>query len=260
MNAFTSFQAAKARAQAMKDAKAQREIEASHYADSQKQQEFMNRLALMKLEAEKNKNQAKNPAMLTPAQKAADMAFGKEYPEWSTTGLTSAEKSIRDLESVRNKVAPKTNEHPEGAIVDETITGGWRGALPQGLKPYLNPESEKIKQQISGALMPSLKVLFPGAVSDDERRALIDQAWNDRLSPEANVANIDSMLKQMKGRLDQAKSQAQYYEDQGTLAGWKYAPATQQLTPKQQAAQAALNDPEATPEEKAKAAEILGMR
>lgn len=172
--------------------------------------------------AKKSAGGAINKDSLTPAQLAADRAYGKEYTDWDGGGLTSVQKSIRDLEAVKNRIAPIDPKTGKPAIKDPSLSGGLKSMLPQFVKPYLATESEAVKQQIAGAMLPSLKMIFPGAASDDERKAIIEQAWNDKLPVADNITNIESILKQMKDKQAQGESQAAYYEDTGTTAGWKY--------------------------------------
>ena len=102
-------------------------------------------------------------------------------------------------------------------------TGGMGDQVPglsKWARPFLNPDAEVAKQEVSGVIMQTLKETFPGAISDGERKALIDTVFNSQLEPDENakliVGYTDRLSKAMKAKTSQVK----HFREFGNLEGY----------------------------------------
>lgn len=255
-------------AQLFRDAMAERNAEKEKQAMEQrhaaeqalKQKQFEREMGLKERAAAKaipGASTTTQNTALTPGRKAADVAFGKEYADWSSGGLASTQKGLSALESAKEQ------------IKGGNITGPVRGAVPDVLRAFTNPQSVDVKENIRAAVQNTLKATLGAQFTEKEGERIFNFAYNDRLPAEQNIARLDRLIKEIKQTQEAKQSMADYFEQQGTLTGWQgRPPSISQIgsesleAPKNdrsQALQMILADPEATPEEKARAQKLLGM-
>lgn len=249
-------------AQMYRDLMAQKEAEKANKAAMERQSmldqrydserlnkdyQFEQELALKK-QALNQKPGGGTPAMpMTPGRKSADMAFGKDYVDWTGGGIASAEKGLNSLRGARQQLMPK-----EGQVRDD-ISGGLRGKFPDFIRSITNPEAVAVKDTIRGAVMNTLKATLGSQFTNAEGERIFNLAYNDQLPEAENIKKLDAVLGELETMYKAKQSQAEHFEQQGTLTGWQGG--GDKLA---QDAMMIMNDPEATPEEKAWAQSKLG--
>lgn len=147
----------------------------------------------------------------TPGRKAADQAFGKEYVDFNSTGLPTIEKGLGTLREARQELRDKGQD----------LTGPTRGAVPDFIRAYTNPEAVGLKERIRGAVQSTLKQTLGAQFTEKEGERIFNNAYNDRLSPEENITRLDSVIKELTGQKESKQNMGQYFEDKGTLTGFK---------------------------------------
>lgn len=156
-------------------------------------------------------------ASLTPAQKEADTQFAKEYTEWNSGDREKTVSAIRQLKEAKNALEK-----------DPSLSGGLTGVLPDRLT------SDRVLRQRARILnvgLQSLKQMFPGSISDSERRAALEAMYNEKAGAKTNVSNLDSKIAELQNRVDQRDKQASEYETRGTLSKFKSDKSNSEAVP-----------------------------
>ncbi len=182
---------------------------------------------------------------MTPGRKAADMAFGKEYIDYNTMGRPTAEKGLNTLEEARQELKDK----------GQGLTGPIRGAVPDFIRAFTNPEAVAVKERIRGAVQNTLKSTLGAQFTEKEGERIFNNAYNDRLSPEENINRLDKIIGELHGGMQAKENMGDYFENKGTLTGYQGGASTP--AHKSLSAQI-LADPEASPEDIAWAKQHVG--
>jgi hypothetical protein len=179
-------------------------------ADFEKQNDWHKQVALQKLAMGVKGNMGE-----TPGRKSADQAFGKEYADWSSNGLPQAEKSIQALEQAKNTL-----------MTDPSITGSTVGKLPDWARTYTNPEAVNVKETIRQAVQSSLKATLGAQFTEKEGERIFNFAYNPSLPAKQNVQRLDRLIKELTSMKDAKQSMSDYFEQKGSITGWKGRPVS----------------------------------
>lgn len=148
---------------------------------------------------------------LTKAQEAVDKEFGKEYVEFvAKGGKADAKKLMSQLDEV-SKSLEKT----------DTATGPLIGLVPKIGRDVFTPEGAALEDTVGDVVQRSLKSILGGQFSEREADRLIERAYNPRLSEQENKKRVDRLLGQLKEAYNAKVAAANYYEENGTLVGFK---------------------------------------
>lgn len=150
-------------------------------------------------------------AMATPGQKALDEAFAKEYADWTAGGgYSQVDRQLRTLIEQKNRLSRSNS-----------ISGPLVGSVPDFLNKWINPEAidvrQNIEQAIQGAMRPTLGAQF----TQQEGERMISRGFNPNLQEGANIPRLDSAINELRARGQSKDSAARYFEQHGTLVGWK---------------------------------------
>ncbi len=148
---------------------------------------------------------------MTPGRKAADMAFGKEYVDFNTMGRPTAEKGLSTLQEARQELVDKGGD----------LTGPIRGAMPDFIRAFTNPEAVAVKERIRGAVQNTLKSTLGAQFTEKEGERIFNNAYNDRLSPKENIDRLDKIIGELQGGVNAKENMGQYFEKKGTLTGYQ---------------------------------------
>lgn len=145
---------------------------------------------------------------LSPGEKKVDENFAKDFNNLTSKGFNNAETAIgRILEVAKELEANK----------DSVTAGGGRSSiLPDSLR---SRDSIRWRDAAQNEANATLKELFPGSLSDDERRAAAKEFYNDQLSNEENAKILRAKASQLQRSLQDQRSKADYFGSQGTLKG-----------------------------------------
>jgi len=148
---------------------------------------------------------------LSPGQKAVDDAFAKDYTEFVTTGLQGSQVA----DSIKIDDAVKSLR--SGSIK----TGPMFGLQPESALAITNPDLANLKENVDSVVQKNLKVILGGAFTQQEGEALVKRAFNPSLSSGVNAYRLELLKKQIAAGLEAKQSAIKYYEEKGTLAGFK---------------------------------------
>lgn len=144
-------------------------------------------------------------------QQEADKKFAEEYTAFVPGGgYADAQKNMVQLEGALNALQKESN-----------ITGFWVGLMPDSVLKRTNPRAFAVKQQVEEVVQRNLRTILGAQFTQQEGFALISRAYDASLSPEENAARMNRLITQMQAGLQIKLDAAKYFEQNGTLRGWK---------------------------------------
>lgn len=151
------------------------------------------------------------------AQGAVDKEFGKEYVEWKARGgYADVEKNLAQLEKVRAALQGVVDGTKDG-----NISGGGVGLTPDKMLAYTNPDALNMKEQVQEVVQRNLRLILGAQFTEKEGERLISRAYNDALDESVNLERVNRLIGQIKKAAMAKESAAAYYEQHGTLDGWR---------------------------------------
>lgn len=172
-------------------------------------------LARIQAETDRLRAQANKESKLlslTPAQKAVDSKFAVEYNSFvNAGGASTVNKILEDLDKVETELASGKN-----------ITGRLVGvADTTGTLAYVNPAAQRVKDLAGGVIQSNLRSILGGQFAQKEGAELLARAYNPAASQEDNLSRIRELKKQIKASLAAKVEASRFYEENGTLSGYK---------------------------------------
>lgn len=147
----------------------------------------------------------------TKAQEQVDKEFAKDYADFvASGGIADAQKQIRELEGVSQSLEDI-----------DTATGKFIGLVPKFVRDLVTPEGAALQDIVESVVQRNLRIILGAQFTEREGQRLIDRAYNPRQSEEENKRRVDRLLDQMKSALKAKREAAEYYEENGTLKGFK---------------------------------------
>ena len=151
---------------------------------------------------------------LTPAQKAVDTKFSKEYTDFvSAGGSTAIAKNIKMLDDAISII----ENAPEGDISGKIV--GL--ADKTGTLSYTHPKAAEAKDLIGGVAQSNLRTILGGQFAAKEGEQLLARAYNTAQPKKDNLNRLKALRKQIEDAAQAKINASQYYEEKGTLKGFK---------------------------------------
>ena len=151
---------------------------------------------------------------LTPAQKAVDNKFSKEYNDFVTGGGSSTiTKNLKLLDDAINIIETEAEGATSGKIVglaDKT-----------GTLSYTHPKAAEAKDLIGGVAQSNLRAVLGGQFAQKEGEQLLARAYNPAQPRKDNLNRLKALRTQIQDAADAKINASQYYEEKGTLKGFK---------------------------------------
>jgi hypothetical protein len=151
---------------------------------------------------------------LTPAQKAVDTKFSKEYTDFvSAGGSTTITKNLQMLDDAIKIIETEPDGNTSGKIVglsDKT-----------GTLSYTHPKAAEAKDLIGGVAQSNLRAVLGGQFAAREGEQLLARAYNTAQPKKDNLNRLKALRKQIQDAADAKINASQYYEENGTLKGFK---------------------------------------
>jgi hypothetical protein len=160
-------------------------------------------------------NKTNNTSSWTAGQIQAMKTQAQELSKWEVSQLPTLNTNLATLKKVAKSLA-------DGQIK----TGGFGDQIP-GLsnwaRPWLNPDAEVAQQEVNSVVFKTLKEVFPGAISDGEREALVSTVYNPKLSPDKNAELVGGYADRLNSAMNAKKQQVDYFRKNGSLEGYNGA-------------------------------------
>lgn len=149
------------------------------------------------------------PLKLTPGEKKVDETFAKDYADYvAGGGSADVAKGLTQLREAADALGSGRN-----------ITGPVVGSIPG--KSLWNPESIKIKEQVEEVVQRNLRLVLGAQFTEKEGKALIERSFNPKLSEKENLARVNRLINSIEQAANAKQSAIDYYEQNGTLQGFK---------------------------------------
>jgi hypothetical protein len=151
---------------------------------------------------------------LTPAQKAVDTKFSKEYTDFvSAGGSTTIAKNLQMLDDAIKIIETE----PEGATSGKIVGLSDK----TGTISYTHPKAAEAKDLIGGVAQSNLRAVLGGQFAAREGEQLLARAYNTAQPKKDNLNRLKALRKQIQDAADAKINASQYYEENGTLKGFK---------------------------------------
>jgi len=141
---------------------------------------------------------------------AADQAYGKDFVDFETQGMSDVVKQLDQLKSARKLLKSGSN-----------ISGPIMGNLPDPVLALTNPKAIQVQDAILEVGQRNLRLVLGAQFTEKEGKMLLARVFNPRMSESENVARLDRLMEQIKSAADAKMSAAKYFRENGTLYGWK---------------------------------------
>jgi len=158
---------------------------------------------------------------LTPGEEGLDKAFVKELSDFQAGGgFADADKQIEQLKLVRTRISESINNRKKKKSF-ENLSDPRYGFIPDKLLAFGVPEAIEVKEQVEEVVQRNLKLILGGQFSEKEGENLIRRAYNESLDETVNFDRVNRLVEQMHVALQTKREAANYFNENGTLKGWK---------------------------------------
>ena len=148
-----------------------------------------------------------------PGQTALDKKFGQEVAEWySTGGESDYQKQIGQLGSVHRRLSDPKLE----------TTGAITGRMPDWANAWINPDAVNSRELVGEVVQRNLKNILGAQFTQKEGDQLISRAYNPALDEATNAKRVKALMTQMEKAHKVKAAAIQYFEQNGTLQGFKF--------------------------------------
>lgn len=152
---------------------------------------------------------------LTPGQEAVDKKFGEQVFEWMSGGGQDMTGQIAQLGAVAQQL-----EDIEAGTSDKDLTGVAVALTPEFVRAFTNPDSVDAREQVEEVVQRNLRLILGAQFTEKEGERLIARAYNFRLGEGRNAARVRRLLLQMSTAAQQKQAMVDYFNENGTLAGY----------------------------------------
>lgn len=164
--------------------------------------------AAQRREEEARRKESEKPSN---AEKAVDSAFGKEYASWvAGGGFNATKQNLTQLNDI-------IKDFEEGNLGN--ISGPIIGRIPG--QSLINSKGVATQERVAGVVQQSLKAILGGQFAEKEAKQMIDRAYNPEMSEAENADRLKRLFSSMRGAAEMKQKAAQYFEENGTLKGFK---------------------------------------
>ena len=141
-------------------------------------------------------------------RKALDKDYAKDYNDWTTNSRNAATKNLERLREARAALK-----------ADPSLTGPGVGLLPDAVRNFTNENAVLTRDKVRAAAQGALKATLGSAFTEKEGERIMNQSYNEKLSPEANLDLIDKAINEIEGNMSNADLKANYFQKNGSLNG-----------------------------------------
>lgn len=174
------------------------------------QQDALNRKAMIAAKS------AEKGLVLTPGQKAADISFAKDYTDFvNGGGISTIQKNLKQLDDAITKME---NAKKAGTSLSGRTVGL---ADSSGTLSYLFPDAAEVKDLVGGVAQSNLRQVLGGQFAQKEGEALLARAYNPAQPVDDNLRRLKALRDQINTAANAKIQSVSYYEENGTVAGFK---------------------------------------
>jgi hypothetical protein len=150
-------------------------------------------------------------AGLTPGQQAVDNKYAADFQEWTAGGgFADVDKQIQQLEEAAQALESR-----------DDLTGPIRGNVPDYVRAVTNPDAIAVREAVEEVVQRNLRLVLGAQFTEKEGDRLIARAFNPRLDEKENAKRVRRLMTQIKDAAKAKQAAAEYFAQNGTLAGWQ---------------------------------------
>lgn len=158
---------------------------------------------------------------LTAGQKKADEEFAKDYAAWTAGGgMAGLETKLRVLEEALDVLESS-----------DTITGPAFGRLPKFMQQVINPQSQDVRADIEKSIQETLRQTLGAQFTAKEGESILARTYDPTQDEASNARRARNLIEELRTQGAAKNSAAKYFEQNGTIAGWSAASATDEPLP-----------------------------
>ena len=171
----------------------------------------------LRLDSERFKQQQQKAAEEKPAEAprraptVADKEFEKAVGKLraNPAQMAAAERNIDQIEEAISRIKAPGQ-----------LTGTLWQFLPKSVREVVDRESVDVQEIIEQVVQQDLRQTLGAQFTEREGTRLIERAYNPRLPERLNLQRLQRLASQMKEAAANQKAAIQYYDENGTLAGF----------------------------------------
>lgn len=147
----------------------------------------------------------------TPGQQALDRNFAREYNDWRATGgYADVQRHIGELRGVADELGRRGD-----------LTGPVVGNLPDRIGTIVAPTAVDTRETVEQVVQRNLRLILGAQFTEREGERLIARAYNPRLDEATNRRRVLNLLQQIEAAAAAREDASNYFEEHGTLSGWR---------------------------------------
>jgi hypothetical protein len=152
----------------------------------------------------------------TPAEKAVDQQFGKDYADWvAGGGSATVDKSLDQLYGSLGDL--KKRDDISGPFIGNLPKIGAVGEMAQS---YFAPDSIRVQQDIEEPIQTNLRKVLGAQYTQQEGENLLRRTYDPRLDEATNARRVGRVITQLKTMARAKEAASRYYEANRTLRGF----------------------------------------
>jgi len=158
---------------------------------------------------------------LTVGEETIDREFAKSIIEFNPADI---EKGLTQLREASDRLGGTAKDKDGNAIEPENLTGVMVGIMPDSFNDIINPQASEVKEAVEEVVQRNLRLVLGAQFTEKEGQRLISRAYNPRLDETENKKRVDRLIKSIESAMKEKQSQARYFNKNGTLKGYQFAP------------------------------------
>jgi hypothetical protein len=161
------------------------------------------------------KSEGQIPTKPSVGQSAVDRTFAKEYSDYVLSGgYSDTASQLSALGGVLDQLKSATKG-------GDRITGPVIGRVPDFVRQGIAKESLPAQQKVEQSVQRTLKKTLGGQFTEKEGILFMQRGFDPRLDDAQNAEKLERMIGQLQMMADAKQSAMEYFEANGTMAGYK---------------------------------------
>ena len=103
----------------------------------------------------------------------------------------------------------------------EKLSGRMFAVIPESVLPVSHPEAAAARDDVLNTVQRSLRAVLGAQFTEKEGQMLMRRAYDVRLPPEENARRVERLANQLRVAAESKASAARYFEEHGSLTGWR---------------------------------------
>jgi hypothetical protein len=154
-------------------------------------------------------------ATLTAGQTQVDKKFADDYLSWKVGGgAADTQKQLAQLDGIADLL-----EDPERG---KYVTGPVEALMPDSISALTPTGQTRVatREAVEEVVQRNLRLVLGAQFTEGEGNRLIARAYNPALPPAENARRVRRLVTQIQNAAKAKQDAAEYFERNGTLAGW----------------------------------------